>query len=256
MEFQRGLGWDRPYRAVAPMVDQSELPFRLLCRRHNATLAYTPMMHAEKIIHPTEGQDYLNTHFTTCPEDHPLVAQLCGRDPEVLLAAGRKLQGQCEAIDINLGCPQTVARVGGFGAFLMDDWPRVRAILETLRHGLDIPVLCKIRIYPSWKKTVEYVQMLEGAGASLIAVHARTKEMKSNRKKNGQLRPADWEAIRKIKAHTTVPIIANGNIGCFQDIELCIAATGADGVMSAGDLSIIIPLLTACRDPAGQPCTL
>ena len=40
-EFWESIG--SPQLVVAPMVEQSELPFRMLCRKFGATLAYTPM---------------------------------------------------------------------------------------------------------------------------------------------------------------------------------------------------------------------
>ena len=41
---------------------QSELPFRMLCRAHGATAAYTPMLHARLFA---EVEKYRAEHFTT-----------------------------------------------------------------------------------------------------------------------------------------------------------------------------------------------
>ena len=53
----------RPKFIVAPMVDNSELPFRMLCRKYGATAAYTPMLHSRIF---TESEKYRNEEFTTC----------------------------------------------------------------------------------------------------------------------------------------------------------------------------------------------
>lgn len=47
----------------APMVDQSELPFRLLCRKYGSNLCYTPMLHSKMMI---TNKTYKDEHFTTC----------------------------------------------------------------------------------------------------------------------------------------------------------------------------------------------
>ena len=50
--------------------------------------------------------------FTTCAEDRPLFAQFCANDPSYLLAAAELVQGDVDAIDLNLGCPQRIAKRG------------------------------------------------------------------------------------------------------------------------------------------------
>ena len=112
----RSLG--SPATVCAPMVDQSERAFRLLVRRHGCDLCYTPMLHADLVVRDAA---YRRDHVPddACAEDRPLIAQLGGGDPATLAAAAREIaaRGGCDAIDVNLGCPQACARRGGYGRY-------------------------------------------------------------------------------------------------------------------------------------------
>ncbi len=46
--------------------------------------------------------------------------QFCANDPDTLLAAARLAEPHCDAIDLNLGCPQHIARRGRYGELLGD----------------------------------------------------------------------------------------------------------------------------------------
>jgi hypothetical protein len=86
---------------AAPMVNQSDLPFRLLARKHGATMTYTQMLVPEMLLN---DQDYLEYHIrdltaaSADPLNGPVVVQLCGHDPETIVQAGKKLQNYCTAI--------------------------------------------------------------------------------------------------------------------------------------------------------------
>jgi len=92
---------------AAPMVNQSDAPFRMLTRRYGATLAYTQMLDPHKL---TDDREYLEFHLrdiqacngaTSGSHDddaRPVVVQLCGNDPEVIVKAARQVQMHCDGI--------------------------------------------------------------------------------------------------------------------------------------------------------------
>eukprot|EP00030_Apusomonadida_sp_AF-17_P002459 a339721_97.p1 GENE.a339721_97~~a339721_97.p1 ORF type:complete len:424 (-),score=138.34 a339721_97:358-1500(-) len=223
-EFYRSIG--SPKYICAPMVNQSELPFRLLCRKYKTELCYTPMINSGCFARDPK---YRAVNFTPCAEDRPLVAQFAGDDPETILAAALHVQDHVDAVDLNLGCPQDIARRGHYGSFLLEETALIEAIVRTLVRGLKVPVTVKIRLLQAGlEPTLHLCRVIQAAGASILTVHGRTRAEKKQ-----EIRAANWDAIRAIKREMLIPVFANGGIENFDDIQRCLDHTGADGVMSS-----------------------
>ncbi|KAG5924511.1 hypothetical protein E4U42_004614 [Claviceps africana] len=260
--FYESIG--SPKYVLAPMVDQSEFAWRMLTRsfltedEKKKMLAYTPMLHARLF---SQDNKYRKAHFQAVrPDsnepwldgnpsiDRPLFVQFCANDPETLLSAAQHVAPYCDAVDLNLGCPQGIARKGHYGAFLQEDQALIFRLINTLHKELPVPVTAKIRILDTKEATLAYAQNVLRAGASILTVHGRRRDQK------GHLTGvADWKVLRFLREslpRETV-LFANGNILQGGDMDECLAATGADGVMSAeGNLSD--PALFATPPPPGQ----
>ncbi|KAL5049622.1 hypothetical protein BDW71DRAFT_175131 [Aspergillus fruticulosus] len=268
-EFYESIGC--PKYIVAPMVDRSEFAWRMLTRsfmtpeESKSVLAYSPMYHARlfeehagyraKAFHPTRAWGDTKSKGDDSPYldgnpaiDRPLFVQFCANDPDDFLNAARHVAPYCDAVDLNLGCPQGIARRGHYGAFLQEDWDLIYRLINKLHTELPIPVTAKFRIQESKEKTLEYAKMILSAGASIITLHGRTREQKGH---NTGL--ADWSYIRYLRDNLPpdTVIFANGNNLNHDDLARCLEATGADGVMSAeGNLSD--PSIFAKPPPVGS----
>ena len=258
--FYESLG--SPKYIVAPMVDQSEFAWRLLTRSflppdlRTSILTYSPMLHAKLFA---EGPKYRASHFEplkpplTLPQpgdgehqqvfeeqdtyldgnpkiDRPLFVQFCSNDPEHFLEAAKIVQPYCDGVDLNLGCPQGIAKRGHYGSFLQEDWDTIHKLISTLDEKLNVPVTAKMRVLETKERTLEYAKMILDAGASIITVHGRQRDQKGH---NTGL--ADWSVLRYLREQLPpeTVIFANGNILQHDDIQKCLDETRADGVMSA-----------------------
>ncbi|KII60958.1 tRNA-dihydrouridine(16/17) synthase [NAD(P)(+)]-like protein [Thelohanellus kitauei] len=210
---------------VAPMVGYSELAWRMMMRERGATLCYTPMINGSIFIRDsTHRSEEIQIH----DKDRPLIVQFAANNPELFYACGKYVEPICDAVDLNLGCPQNIARKGRYGSFLQEDWQLINNILRQASAALSLPVTCKIRILDTLEKSIDYARMLERSGVSMICVHGRTRDQK------GQFMGlANWDFIKAIKQSVSIPIISNGNIRYHSDIKDCLDYTRADGVMVA-----------------------
>ncbi|CAB9521984.1 synthase [Seminavis robusta] len=218
------------------MVGASELPFRLLTRKYGAQLAYTPMMSSVRFV---REPSYRNEIFQTNPLDRPLVCHFSANSPTDFAKAVQLVADQCDAIDLNLGCPQRTAFVGHFGSYLLDPGPDRQLICDIVRAGVQAvspskPILVKIRLLETLDETIQLCRQLKDAGASLIAIHARKRAGWERKGPGARDGPAKLDLVTHIKqAVPNIPIIANGNVISYQDVLDNQTLTNADGIMSA-----------------------
>lgn len=88
-------------RIAAPMVNQSDLPFRLLVREYDCTLAYTQMLLPQRL---SSDLEYRELHLRDLQRGRltelgsPVVVQLAGNDPESLVRAAREVESWADGI--------------------------------------------------------------------------------------------------------------------------------------------------------------
>ena len=171
----------------------------------------------------------------------PVIAQLAGHDVATVVAAAQKIvaatNGGIAGIDLNLGCPQNIARKGNYGAYLMENHPSTACrVLKALRDTLPstVTVSAKIRLpyHPAQQKI--RLEQLCDTGINFITVHGRDYTENKTTVKHIQL-PRLIEAVQTIREYSRnkIPVIVNGGIEFVADAIQIQQQTGAAAVMSS-----------------------
>ena len=118
---------------LSPMVDVTDLPYRLLCREAGAGIAYTEMLNIGSILH--ENTKTLNI-LKTCKEDSPVGLQITGKSVnEFEEVSKRKELSRFDLIDINCGCPSLRITGNDSGSFLLRNPDKIGEMIKTLKDA-------------------------------------------------------------------------------------------------------------------------
>jgi tRNA-dihydrouridine synthase len=251
---------------MAPMVGASDYPFRYFLRKyHGVDLTYTQMLHSKNLVNdksfrqchldlweagttyphflPTQLQSLEGLSIPNGPPEKdfsPNIVQLAGHDVDMVVKAATVVlehaNGPLSGIDLNLGCPQGIARKGNYGAFLMEaDFNRVCEILTALRRAMpsETAVSAKIRLPVDDEILKERIPRLLATGINFMTVHGRT--IYENKTKGGACH-VERIALAVKLAHEidpNFPVIANGGMETYEDVQEILQSTGAVAAMSS-----------------------
>lgn len=209
---------------LAPMDGFTDYPFRKIARQFTSALTYSEFINGIDVVF---GHPFLKQKLFFSDQERPFVYQIFDDNPDRLLKAAKTLEKhQPDIIDLNIGCSAKNVSNRGAGAGLLKDPQKIYLMLSSLVSTLKVPVTAKIRL--GWDENslnyLEVSRIVEESGASMIAVHGRTRSQEYSG-------TANWDAIAEIKQQVKIPVIGNGDVKTPADIHRMKLYTGCDAVM-------------------------
>ena len=211
---------------LAPMAGVSNTSFRKIIKEMGAGLIYCEMVSDKAVTFESKKtMDLLKMDEM----ERPISQQIFGSDIDSFVTAAKKIYElqHPDIIDINMGCPvPKVAIKNQAGSALLKDTKKIGEIVSAVVNAVPCPVTVKIR--SGWDEkhinAVEVAKVCEKAGASAIAVHARTRSQ-------GYSGEADWNIIKQVKEAVSIPVIGNGDVTSCYLAKKMLDETNCDAVM-------------------------
>jgi tRNA-dihydrouridine synthase len=153
-------------------------------------------------------------------------AQLLGSHPANLAFATQVLvDAGVDVVDLNLGCPTRQALKKGVGAALLSDTRVISGIVTAMRAACRGRLSVKIRAaHGPLDGVLTVAKVIQEAGADFLVIHPRTHYQ-------GYGGVANWDVVRRVRAHVSVPVVGNGDLWYATDAIRLMRLTGVDAVM-------------------------
>ena len=208
---------------LAPMSGVSDAPFREVVKKFEPGLVFSEMIASRALIE----QNKKTLQMAKKNRNEILAIQIAGCDPDVMFDAAKICEDiGADIVDINMGCPVKKVVNGYAGSALMKDEDLAVKILRSVFRATKIPITLKMRTGwdDSSRNAPKLAKIAEDIGISMITIHGRTRCQMYKGK-------SDWAFIKKVKDSVNIPVIANGDVENFEDVNNILKVSNADGLM-------------------------
>lgn len=210
---------------LAPLAGYTNIAYRKIAKEMGAVLVYSEMVSAKGLIY---DNDKTMEYLDTIPMEHPIAIQIFGGNINEMVEATKIVcaKSKADIIDINMGCPVKKVLKQDAGSALLREPSKIYEMVKAVVEASTVPVSVKIRA--GWTNEeincVEVAKLIEKAGASLIAIHGRTKsDLYSGH--------VNLDYIKMVKDAVSIPVIGNGDIKTIDDAKKMLEYTGVDAIM-------------------------
>jgi tRNA-dihydrouridine synthase len=223
---------NKPFSVLAPMDDVTDNVFRkVILNTARPDVFFTEFTNADGLTSP--GSKIVGRKLKYEKDQHPIVAQIWGNDPENIIKAAKIVKDLgFDGVDFNMSCPVRNIVKRGCGAKLIGNNSLAKEIIASLKEGAKgIPISVKTRLGLSKNIIEEWATFLLSQKLDALTVHARTASQMSKF-------PADWEQIGlvvkiKNKISPNTIIIGNGDVKSIAQGKSLADKYGVDGIMIA-----------------------
>lgn len=200
----------KPIVALAPMEGYSDSAFRQVCKSVNPSIVtYTEFTSADGLHH---SPDRVRKKLQFKPTESPVIAQIFGKHPETFVSAAKLIEDMgFSGIDLNMGCPAKKVVKSEHGVALRKNHDLAFKLIESVVKATALPVSVKSRL--GWEDSSDleaFCLGAESAGASMIAIHARTYAQPYKV-------AAQWEPLYQLKPKLSIPLLGNGGLSGLAD---------------------------------------
>ena len=212
---------------LAPMSGVSDFPFRSQVQNYGNHLVFSEMIASSEMVYTLTNNKRLFREELKNKTGGPVAFQIAGWDPKIMATAASLLEDRgAEIIDINMGCPAKKVVKRYAGSALMKDLSLAEEIIKSVVKATSLPTTLKMRL--GWdentRNSPDLAIIAEDNGIKMLTIHGRTRQQFYKGS-------ADWKFISKVKDNVNIPVIANGDITCFNSAKKCLFDSKADGIM-------------------------
>ncbi|MEX2514973.1 MAG: tRNA-dihydrouridine synthase [Candidatus Paceibacterota bacterium] len=240
----------RPFWALAPMEDVTDIAFRQMFARHgrykDPKSSSDDRASADGNL---RGPDVLWTEFTSADgllkggwerlkhqlfyeeNERPIVVQLFSAHPDRMMQAAKLcVELGFDGIDINMGCPSSTVVSNGCGCDLIRNPELAQDLIRAAKEGAgEVPVSVKTRTGFNESQIEDWVPQLLSAKPAVLIMHGRTRKQMSKV-------PNDWDEIARVveirdQLESETLIVGNGDITSLEQGENRAQETGVEGIM-------------------------